>query len=85
MKNRELTNLMYELYDREFDIEEIYEVIEALRDLREKNCIKNRIAIKYGEHVDTVERWRGYEKESYINCKAIFEKYKLRQQPYKII
>lgn len=83
--NRELTKLMYELYDREFDIEETLEVIQLLTDLRRINRIKNRKIIKYGEDSDAANFWRDREQECYKYCEEAFKKYKLEYKPYKLI
>lgn len=83
--NIELTNLMYELYDREFDIDETFVVIESLIDLRRINKIKNRKIRKYGKDSDAANFWLDRELESYKNCAEVFKRYKLKEQPYKII
>lgn len=76
---------MYELYDREFDIDETFEVIAALTDLRRINQIKNRNILEFGEDSEQANLWRDREQESYIYCEEVFERYTLEYQPYKII
>lgn len=85
MKNLELTKLMYELYDREFDIQETLEVIQLLTDLRQLNKTKNRAILNHGEDSKQAKRWRDLEEECYKYCEEAFKKYKLEYKPYKII
>lgn len=85
MKNFELTKLMYELYDREFDIDKTLEVMEALHDLRSVNQTKNRMILKHGEDSEQAKLWLERERDSYKNCELIFRRHLLDYKPYKII
>lgn len=76
---------MYELYDREFDLDETFEVIEVLKDLRRINQTRNRIILKYGEDSERSNKWLEEERECYKYCELIFRKYLLDYKPYKII
>lgn len=76
---------MYELYDREFDIDETFEVINVLQDLRRINQTRNRMILKHGEDSEQANRYLELEHESYKDCKDVFLKYKLEYKPYKLI
>lgn len=76
---------MYELYDREFDLEDTLEVIECLKILRRTNRIKNKRIQIFGKDSNSVEFWRGVVNRSYNDCEAILKKYNLNYDPYKII
>lgn len=76
---------MYELYDREFDLDETFEVIEVLKDLRRINKTRNRIILKYGEDSEQANVWLERERECYKYCEEAFKKYKLEYKPYKLI
>ena len=76
---------MYELYDREFDIDDTMEVIKSLIELRRINRIKNKRIQILGEDHELIEFWRSIEKDAYNDCEETLKKFDLKYKPYKII